>query len=722
MPKFFRLHKLSIEGIRSFADNSSIEFPKTGLLLINGKNKDTGGSSGSGKSTIPMAINLPLDCCPFSLTTLQSFYTENPVKVELEIFRDGDEYPIKLTKGEESSYTQILTMPISGAKAVKSAVKSRITHLDSELLGVLTYRPQRTPGIFLSMSDSEKKDFLNKVLKLDLFEKAISDQETRLKTKEDNLKSILLSHTSKRELLNSTVVYRALLRPEEDPFLNVAKLHQAELVSQIKQLKLLYDEQKQKEEQELDSKCYELTKDIPYIQSLIEDQYIRLASFDGIDKTNLEKLLSAINVKKSELEQVVRQDQLDNNNRVSKLNTIAATIQDLTDQINDINSLIPRLNQLKEENLSLSKNICPTCIRTWDNAIDKIAINNTAINNIEEELTKVYILDTEIENKRIEMGPYLACITNAKVFELENSINKLSTELEIEKVNLKSNIDNKKSQASLEIETNKLKIKQIQQQADNLRSNYIIQISESKKIANEIIQLERDLDVKSKEIEQLIAQVRMNFTYNNIERRREEESQKSYNQRLDSFKEIDRQKNVAEIDFKNEEDYLEVIGRGGFLGSIFDEILNEISVETNRILAEVPNTSDCSLWFDSSKSTQKGIIKKTITPIVSMNGNEGPYKAMLSGGKIAALELAVDLALGEVISQRTGIRPGWLILDEAFEGLGPIEKEGCLQILSKYAENKLVIVIDHSSEFKEFFSKEITVHHENGRSWIENDT
>jgi DNA repair exonuclease SbcCD ATPase subunit len=130
--------------------------------------------------------------------------------------------------------------------------------------------------------------------------------------------------------------------------------------------------------------------------------------------------------------------------------------------------------------------------------------------------------------------------------------------------------------------------------------------------------------------------------------------------------------------------------------------------------------AQCSIEFRTDTTTQKGVVKKRIVPVVSVNGNSGGIKDVCSGGMESAIELAVDLAVGEVIARRTGASPQWLVLDEAFDGFDTIVKESCLEILQKYASSKLVVVVSHIPEFKEFFSQHLTVVYENGKSRIEN--
>jgi DNA repair exonuclease SbcCD ATPase subunit len=83
-----------------------------------------------------------------------------------------------------------------------------------------------------------------------------------------------------------------------------------------------------------------------------------------------------------------------------------------------------------------------------------------------------------------------------------------------------------------------------------------------------------------------------------------------------------------------------------------------------------------------------------------------------------AVELAVDLSLADVIAERTGVYPGWLILDEAFDGLDLPAKRACMELLREASETRLILVIDHATEMKEMFDATIVVRSRGGRSTI----
>lgn len=150
----------------------------------------------------------------------------------------------------------------------------------------------------------------------------------------------------------------------------------------------------------------------------------------------------------------------------------------------------------------------------------------------------------------------------------------------------------------------------------------------------------------------------------------------------------------------------------GYLGSLFDEVLLQISNETNDLLKSIPNTPTTTISFASETLTQKGVAKQEIKPVVSKNGQQIDLKSGISGGQLESVELAVDLSIAKVIGQRTGVRPGFMIFDESFSAHCLPVKEACLQVLQKAAEDCLILVIDHATELKEYFTQFIDVESE----------
>jgi DNA repair exonuclease SbcCD ATPase subunit len=173
----------------------------------------------------------------------------------------------------------------------------------------------------------------------------------------------------------------------------------------------------------------------------------------------------------------------------------------------------------------------------------------------------------------------------------------------------------------------------------------------------------------------------------------------------------------SRIELAAELDFVAAMGPRGFLGAIFEEVLAEIQAETNERLGRLANVSHITVRFSTETVTQKGIVNKAILTTVFLDGQEAKLKT-LSGGQFTSLDGVVDLAVGAVIQRRSGVVPGWLCLDECWNGQGVATKEAVLEVLKEYARDRLVLVIDHSSEFVEAFNQTIEVEYVDGKSRI----
>ncbi len=172
-------------------------------------------------------------------------------------------------------------------------------------------------------------------------------------------------------------------------------------------------------------------------------------------------------------------------------------------------------------------------------------------------------------------------------------------------------------------------------------------------------------------------------------------------------------------EMSTEADFVLLAGNQGFLGAIFEEVLIQIAAETNSILTQVPNTAHVAIAFATETTTHGGKQKKAITLNVSVNGNSTTLQAGLSGGMKTVVMLATDLAVGKVVAQRSGLSPNWLILDEPFDGLDSYSREAMLEMLAKEAQEKVIIVVDHSVDTSGMFQTVYKVSQTNGISTVD---
>lgn len=170
-----RITRVKIQGFRSFRDlQDSGELPANGIGLIRGVNKDTGGSSGAGKSTFALAVAYAFGYCPYPATKLQCWLPGSP-KLQVEVHFEGPQGVGVLWRGERVAL-EINGVLKEGPGPVDTALKDFLG-LDTALLEALCYRRQKAPGLFLSMTDADKKQFLGQLLGLEEIETKIESAQ-----------------------------------------------------------------------------------------------------------------------------------------------------------------------------------------------------------------------------------------------------------------------------------------------------------------------------------------------------------------------------------------------------------------------------------------------------------------------------------------------------------------------------------------------------------------
>ena len=110
--------------------------------------------------------------------------------------------------------------------------------------------------------------------------------------------------------------------------------------------------------------------------------------------------------------------------------------------------------------------------------------------------------------------------------------------------------------------------------------------------------------------------------------------------------------------------------------------------------------------------------KHEVNAVINLEGDSGIPIKTLSGGERTSADLAVDLAVGEMIESMTKKGVNFLIIDEGFDGLDSISKIECLEILKNISTDKKILMVDHSSEVKEMVYDIIKVRRVNEESFV----
>jgi DNA repair exonuclease SbcCD ATPase subunit len=353
---------------------------------------------------------------------------------------------------------------------------------------------------------------------------------------------------------------------------------------------------------------------------------------------------------------------------IEKINRINLAIQSKRQENSSLKETIVRL-QSEAENLG--QGVCPTCKRDWEESnklkeqklsqIDSLIFNMTAnveyIKNSEPLIAELPYLNQNLQEVNQKLGE-----TSAPVEMAKKNVEVATQGVQAAKSRL-SSAENNIMMAKHGVLSAQNAVSGAQQNVDNLKSksnNYTL-------IAQKLAESKSLLEATERDIE-------INLHCSKL------------------------------------------LGKNGFLGSVFDEILLDIQTRTNDMLAHYPNASQFTVEINSSKLIKsKGTTKKEITIDVSKNGRSVSLEDDLSGGQQAAIELCSDLALAETIRARSGKSLKWVCLDEVMDGLGAAEKEAVVQMIKQRAKG-LVLMIEHATEIKESFDNVIMVEYDGKES------
>jgi len=155
-----------------------------------------------------------------------------------------------------------------------------------------------------------------------------------------------------------------------------------------------------------------------------------------------------------------------------------------------------------------------------------------------------------------------------------------------------------------------------------------------------------------------------------------------------------------------------------YLSCSFDEALETISDNSTRLIRNIPNMANATIQLIGLRETKEGKIKEEVTAVLNLDGDENIDIRSLSGGERTSADLAIDLAVLDMIESRTNVGTNIFILDEPFNGLDTTCIEATLEMLRNY-NNKKLLIVEHNPIISQFISQKITVIRDGQTSRVE---
>lgn len=678
-----------------------------GLCLVEGENQDTGGSNGSGKSSIFEAVVW----CLFGKTTkgvgadevIRHDALHEPVIGEtcvcVTIEEDGEVYEVYRHRKHKQHGNKC--MMFVNSKDRTSSTDSATQKLINQLLR-LDYKsfvssvmyPQKAQN-FVDMTDTERKAVFSKLIGTERFSEACDRAKAAVKQVTAATQAAL---QKKSALIGSMdTCYNQISRMEE----NVG-VWERERVKQILR--------KEEEAENL------LAQEMP----VVDPQWLQ----------RLEELKQ-----KTSVELKPYRDRFDELTELStKLLTSRANLQQ---QVNYIDSLPDDFTEEEKQEPEKSEEELQLEASSFGNA--KIQAE-TELRFVREELQK-------IKFELAEQGDYTHCETcgqelseeaRVKLFgDLGSRIDELNDRQELLTAKVEEYAAKQKGiqeqyekarkyssylgvlkwkaarpplVADLEEVDKKIKA-QAQEKAEitELCNSVINAYNEKGKIENQINAVEQQIERQKSAISVLHREVANLQAAENPHVKVLEELKSTIGDLQAQYDAIIADIEVEEKKLAKLKFWAEGFGKNGVECVLFDHAIPSLNERANLYLSELTE-GQAFIWFDTQKTLASGETREAFAVKVSFAG-AGQNLRQVSGGEAQRVNLATTLALGDMCAERSNAPVSLRLLDEPFESLDSVGAEQVVKLLDNriVPTSGTVLVMTHDENLKSLVPNRIKV-------------
>lgn len=697
------LDSLEIDGLSVFDRDQKITMPKRQVCSITAENLDDGGSNASGKTSLVNSIPINLfgpKAVGITSEDLKNRYLDGPARVIGNYTIDGAPLSVDRTIGGKLKYKFGSDKWKEGKIDDIQGEINKILKATPEQFLMLSHKAQEESTNFLLMKDSDKKDFLGSFFHLEAYEKAKTSADLEIKIAETSLSTVTGKiamiqssiETIKRELFDSEKISESLKSQDNLNKMNILESQYATLTDAINGLSFI-------------------VTDANSIRSSHEYK-IAQARYDTVMAENNAKTegflaqISALHrqrsgiVKEIEASQVVIPQELtkSHDDVCTALQNAAAMLNKKTEISAKIDYVTRELSTKKLKLMDAEKNptnVCTTCgqklenhdprahLVPLENEINAKEADFAALNSELTQYSKVS--DSDIK----ELNSVKLSILN-EMASIRSAANKDNLKAEVRI------LDGKESAFKREIEMITASSKDAIRQLTNAESEIIsgikgqiaLRVSESERIKSDISYIKMQIDTAHATVQKVKAKLAS---------------------ATDELATLELQRAELQNSLKILETTARILSKSGFLGYIFDGILEDLNREINITLKSIPNVRQYSLQFTPDKTTKTtGAVSKNITFVLKDGMGTKNFKPM-SGGEKMGIFIAVDESLDAVLSRRLGIQIGWKFLDEQFAWIDSNSKEAILEFYKSRSHNKTYFIIDHASEFNAALDTQIKI-------------
>lgn len=684
--------------------------PTNGLWSVIGRNEDDGGSNASGKSSFVRSIIVGLlgvEFCNVTIKELKNRFTGEKPVIDQEYDVDGKTLTINRTIGGKLSATYE-GKELEGKNEDVQEKINKILKLTPQQINYLTNKAQGEFGGFLKMKESAKKDFLGSFFDLEKLEAA-----------QDTISNDLSAKVKQAEEAMTKISALRVRASELDPRIaettgQIAERVSAEFTAQevLVSTRILELEQ---ERVAANTKLDAIGRDSKNLKPE-SPQYP--AMLEAVERVKLiaeadAPIINALNVRLGEIVQAMSARPQIPAELTENLSLIDQAISNFHKTMGEKSTLRAKESALSEKYFEASThltnmkpNACTTCgqpisLHKFEElrsgASEKVKMLEQELQAVQGSLTSLQAFCTGNEIAGMTAARDEA-VAKIEVFKKSFDTTTLKTE--------QQEIQYKITSMNTVLQTARRELESLEQSVTDYAVTAFRALQGRVKEIDDGLMSLRALQ---KERADKLAQLRA--TLLDLETKRQNLSKdlvRFEQEHAAAMEEVTVLTKTAEI-----------LSKHGFLGYIFDSILDELNAHLNENLKSIPVSAKLSLMFTPDKlvKTTKAISKNINYKMWS--GTEEVSLDTLSGGEQLSVIVSVDEALDTVLSTRLGVNLSWKVFDEQFFWVDGHSKEQVLEFLRLKSVDKTYIVIDHASEFNAAIDNRIVVTKKNGVATVE---
>ena len=681
-----KLKELEFKGIGRFVESQKINIDNLGnLVQIDGENRNTGGSSGSGKSTVFNALDYLLGLNDLPTTVLQSRLTKDKLAVEGEFDWDGK--AVTIARAAKLSIT-VDGQTIVGSSALAEEKLDEILGMPRKIFRKILHKRQKEGGFFLEFTPKEMYQFLTDALNLAAERKKLEKVELKLSEldKQKSSRQIAISNVQSSLKAMQEAILSLGLAPIKD-------IHQPVIL----ELKGRYDESARKyQETEAQQK-----QETQILES--ERPKISVAAYDSSEKSRLEARRTELSVSRNIK---IQQESSRISGLKNVLNEKALLKSDLQYQVRDGDTSKIQANELAGQVKKIRDTICPTCERPeWVHEsaklkeiefLNKIAVCRDKIMAGENAKIKISQLDSDM----LELHAMLIPKEDPEMVQINAELLNVEPLILAEKAKESVHLNQQNAANSSILQQFATKQAELLHKQSTAIDQIRGQADLDRRVFDAAMAKLKAYDESFKKYETTLAYMKTSET----------SYLKDLTENQISFDAIS-----AEIEMAEE---LKKIVKT-FISCAFDDALEVIGDAATKIIRCIPNMSNATIQFEGQKESKDGKVKEEVNAVISMNGEIGIPIKSLSGGERSSVDLAVDLAVIDLIETQTGKGTNIYIMDEPCTSLDTVNVEHVIEIIKNLGFNKKIIIVEHNPIIKEMVSDRIVVVREQEYSRIE---